>query len=47
VVGGGPDPELGTQVKVYRYDGVGVSEWFSLEGYDGMTHGVNVAAGRF
>ncbi len=47
VVGGGPDPELGTQVKVYRYDGVGVNEWFSLEGYDGMTHGVNVAAGRF
>jgi hypothetical protein len=47
VVGAGPDPQIGTPVKVFRYDGSQVSEWFSLEGYSGMTHGVNVTAGRF
>ncbi len=47
VVGGGPDPGIGTPVNVFRYDGVAVGQWFSLEGYEGLTHGVNVAAGRF
>jgi hypothetical protein len=47
VTGCGPDPTIGTRVRVFRYDGSGVSEWFWLSGYVGMTHGVNVAAGRF
>jgi len=40
VVGGGPDPAIGTEVKAYRYDGSQTSLWFSLEAYEGMTHGV-------
>ncbi len=47
VVGCGPAPEVGTTVKVFRYDGEQVTEWFSLEGYEGLTHGTNVAAGKF
>jgi len=47
VVGRGPAPEADTEVKVFTYDGSGVSEWFSLEAFPGLTHGVNVAAGRF
>jgi hypothetical protein len=47
VVGGGPDPEIGTPVRVYRYNGSQTSFWFSLEAYEEMTHGATVAAGRF
>ena len=47
VVGCGPDPEVGTPVKVYLYDGEQVTQWFSLEAFEGMTHGTTVAAGRF
>ena len=49
VVGCGPDPEAGTPVKVYLYDGAQVTEWFSLEAFMDLdiTHGTNVAAGRF
>ncbi len=47
VVGCGPDPDVGTPVKAYRYDGKQVSQWFSLEAFEGMTHGTTVAAGRF
>ncbi len=47
VVGQGPDPEAGTQVKVFLYDGVQVSEWLSLDAFETMSHGTNVAAGRF
>jgi len=47
VVGQGADPSVATQVKVYRYDGAQLSQWFGLDAYTGLTHGTNVAAGRF
>jgi hypothetical protein len=47
VVGCGPDPDVSTPVKVYLYDGNQVTQWFSLEAFEGMTHGTTVAAGRF
>jgi hypothetical protein len=47
LVGQGPDPAASTPVKVYRYDGAELTQWFDLEAYDGLTHGANVAAGRF
>ena len=47
VLGCGPDQNAGTPVKVFEYDGSGVSLWFSLEAFPGMTHGTTVAAGRF
>ena len=47
VVGCGPDPDVGTPVKVYLYDGEQVIQWFSLEAFEGLTHGTTVAAGRF
>ena len=48
VVGAGPDPSVSSPVKVYRYDGIGVSLWFSLQAFPpSWTHGVSVAAGRF
>ena len=47
VVGCGPDPDAGTPVKVYLYDGAQVTEWFPFEAFPGLTHGSNVAAGRF
>ena len=46
VVGCGPNPDAGTPVKVYLYDGIQLTEWFSLEAYPGMAHGTNVAAGK-
>jgi hypothetical protein len=47
VVGAGPDPVVQTPVRVFRYDGTTVSPWFSLQAFSpGMSHGVNVAAGR-
>ncbi len=48
VVGAGPDPSVGSPVRVFTYDGASVSAWFSLDAYPpGTTHGVNVASGRF
>jgi hypothetical protein len=47
VVGCGPDPGADTMVKVFTYDGSQVTEWFWLEAFPGMSHGTNVAAGRF
>jgi len=47
VVGFGPDPEVGTEVKVFLYDGTQVTEWFSLDAFEDMGLGTNVAAGRF
>ncbi len=50
VVGGGPDPSMGSPVKVYTYDPATetVSQWFSLEAFPaGWTHGATVAAGWF
>ncbi len=42
VVGQGPGPTLGSEVKVYRYDGAAVSLWYSLLAFDaGWTQGVN------
>jgi hypothetical protein len=47
VTGRGPDPDADTEVKVFQYDGSQVTELFSLEAFTDMTHGANVAAGRF
>jgi len=49
VVGQGPDPNAGSEIKVYLYDGTQVIEWVSLKAYgdDSLTHGANVAAGHF
>jgi len=47
VVGGGPDPNLGSPVRVFEYDGQQATLWFSFEAYpEGWTHGTKVAAGR-
>ncbi len=49
VVGQGPDPEAGTWVKVYQFDGSQAVEWFSLETFGdlGLTRGANAVAGHF
>ena len=47
VVGCGPDPETGAEVKVFEYDESEVILWFSLDAFSDMMYGVNVAAGRF
>jgi len=47
VVGRGPDPDADTEVKVFTYDGMTVSQWISLEAFPGLTNGTNVAAGLF
>jgi hypothetical protein len=48
VVGAGPDPSVGSPVKVYGYDGAQATVWFSLTAYPAMwMHGANVAAGWF
>jgi agmatine/peptidylarginine deiminase len=47
VVGYGPDPSVSTQVKIYRYNGAQVTDWFSLEAFTDLTRGTSVAAGRF
>jgi hypothetical protein len=47
VVGHGPDPGVGTQVKIYTWDGSAVTEWLALPTFPGMTQGTKVAAGRF
>jgi len=47
VVGCGPDPDVGTPVKAYIYDSLGVVEMFSLTAYSGLTHGTTISAGGF
>jgi hypothetical protein len=50
VVGAGPDPVMGTPVKVYTYDPAAeaVSLWFGLDAFPAQwTHGTTVAAGWF
>jgi hypothetical protein len=47
IVSPGPDPSMATPVKVFTFDGSQVTEWFSFEAFTGLTHGTNVAAGRF
>jgi len=48
VVGGGPDPAIGSPVMVFRYDGAGVSQWISLDAFESnVTRGATVAAGIF
>jgi hypothetical protein len=47
IAGSGPDPAAGTAVKVFTYDGTAMNQWFSLDAFPDLSHGVNVAAGRF
>jgi hypothetical protein len=48
IVGAGPDPSIGSPVRVFHYLEGEVSEAFSLEAYpQGWSHGVNAAAGLF
>jgi len=48
LVGAGPDPAAGVQIRAFSYDGATVSPWFGLEVSEGnWTHGASVAAGRF
>ena len=48
VAGYGPDPSVGSEVKVFRYNGADVVEWFSLQAFTSpYTHGTSVAAGLF
>ncbi len=48
LVGGGPDPAMGSQIKGYRIDEHGVELEFSFDAFPPVyTHGVNVAAGLF
>ena len=48
VVGCGPDPSVGSQIRVFKYDGAVVTQWFSFQAFpSSYTHGANVAAGRF
>jgi len=46
LVGAGPDPLIGSPVRVFTYDGQDVGLWITLDAYPaGFTHGVTVAAG--
>jgi len=52
LVGHGPDPAAGTEVRVYRYHGspvYGEDHWITLEAFGDwpLTHGTTVAAGQF
>jgi len=47
LVGGGPDPAIGTEVKVFTYDGSQVSEWAVFEAFPGLAGGATVAVGEF
>jgi len=48
VVGAGPDPSVECLVKVFRYDGSSVTQWFTLTAYDtDLKGGADVAAGQF
>jgi len=46
VVGAGPDPSTEGRIRVFRYNGVETTLWFSLQAFDSQ-YGANVAAGRF
>ncbi|MFH1508698.1 MAG: right-handed parallel beta-helix repeat-containing protein [bacterium] len=47
IVGGGPDPNMNTEIKAYRYNG-SIVEWFSIyETFVGYTKGTSIAAGNF
>ena len=47
-MGGGPDPAMGTQVRVYNTTVHSVALEFTLDAFPPVyTHGVNVAAGKF
>jgi hypothetical protein len=45
IVGGGPDPELGTPLRVFRYADGEINQWLSFEAFPGWTHGANAAGG--
>jgi len=46
VVGAGPDPDVGTPVKVFRYADDQITEWFAFEAFPaGWSHGANAAGG--
>jgi len=48
VVGAGPDPSIGSPVKIFLYDGTQAAEWLSFSAYPSLwTHGANVSAGWF
>lgn len=47
IAGRGPDPEADTEVKVFSYFQGEVVEWMAIDAFEGLTHGTNVAAGRF
>ncbi len=48
VIGAGPDQGADSMVAVYRYNGAGVAQWFTLQAMPaGWTDGATVAAGRF
>ncbi len=48
LVGGGPDPAMGSQVRVYDSTTHSIELEFTLDAFPPVyTHGVNVAAGRF
>ncbi len=49
IAGQGPDPSAGTVVRVFSYDLVETTLLFSLDAFgdDGMSMGVNTAAGRY
>jgi hypothetical protein len=47
VAGRGPDPEANTEVKVFDYDGIAVSQRFMLKAFPGYRYGSTVAAGEF
>jgi hypothetical protein len=48
VIGAGPDPNVPSLIKVYRYNGMESVEWFSLTAFpSSWTHGASVAAGKY
>jgi len=48
VVGAGPDPSIGSPIRVFDYQGETVTLDFSLQAYpEGWSHGVTVASGSF
>jgi len=48
VVGCGDDPDAGTTIKVFVYNGSSVSHWLTLDAFpSSWTHGARVTSGRF
>jgi hypothetical protein len=48
VLGPGPDPTAGAWIKVFGYNGTGVTELFSIQAFDeSLTKGTSVSAGVF